>query len=531
MPSLKIGQRLWIFPALSALTLALVSAVGGWAQAEVGRSLGALRDAYVPLVSFDQRMVTSLDEAQQAYGSAAAAQDQELLSDADARLATMKEALSGPGGAALGEQRRQELASALDAYGRAAHDLTLAIIGNAADTTAQIAAMQERLARVRARVQGGLADDSRAMAEAFRAADQALSTANRLLPSVSLALLALTLVAGVSLRRTILGPLARLTAAARRVGHEKDLTERVEWQGTDELAELAGAFDAMVVRLREVMSALRQSVASLDAAALDMRSLAAADTDARQRHALQLGEVSRRTATLAESSRLASDRAQQVLSSTVQAESLGEQGKQAVDDTRAGLEEIRADVAALVAQIQLVVGHVAVVGEVAGGVQELARQSNVLALNASIEASRAGEAGLSFGVVAREMRLLAEQSSQSTARITATLMDIVRASRRLQELSRVSDERVRSSHERVQASGASLRELVTLYAGSGAAAREIVGAVATQDRDTAAASEELRGLDASMSQSLGSVARLEASSRELTAASQRLAALLAQFRL
>jgi methyl-accepting chemotaxis protein len=301
-------------------------------------------------------------------------------------------------------------------------------------------------------------------------------------------------------------------------------------KGEDELAELAGAFDAMVMRLREILGALKGSASSLDGAAVEMRSLAASGTDSWHQHAVQLGELSRQTTLLAEASKVAADRASSVLKATERAESLGDQGKRAVDATRSGLETISADVALLVTQIEQMVAHAAVVGSVIGEVQEIAKQSNIVALNASIEASRAGEEGDAFAVVAKEMRRLADASSKSTQRVGHTLLEILGAARSLHELSKESDQRIHASDERVRASGASLQELAGLYADSGSAARAIVGAVDQQDAGIARVSEGLRQLDASMAQSVDSVKRLEGSSATLSAASQQLARLLAQFR-
>ena len=531
MLALKIRHKLLVFPLLSLLTLAAVVPVARWAQADNARRLKQIRSQYVPVAALGQRLLAQLDRLQQAYANATAAQDKELLDDADAIREKMKSQLNSKDAQGLGEARRKQLLLALDGYGAAARALAEAILAGGADPSARIGEMQARLATLKTTLEAGQAADELQMDAAFAAADSELTRKYAILIGiVLLSFLGAALVGGwimVGITR----PFQQLTSAARRIAHEQDLTQNVGLKTGDELGELAGAFDAMVVRLREIIGALRDSVSSLDTAAVEMRSLASADTEAWHRHAQQLGDLTRQTALVAESSTVAADRAQSVLKATERAESLGNTGRKAVDDTRLGLEAIRADVAGLVNQIEQVVSRASIAGGVLGEVQELAKQSNVVALNASIEAARGGGAGAAFAVVAREMRRLADESSKSTERIGGMLRELVGAARRLHELSRESDARIKASDERVRASAASLNELAGLYAESGAAAREIGGAVNVQDIGIAKVSQGLRSLDESMAQSVESVRRLEVSSQTLTSASQSLRQLFEEFRL
>jgi methyl-accepting chemotaxis protein len=530
LAALKIRHRLMAFPLLAVGTLVATVSVAFWAQRDNARQLTQIRTQYVPQVVLGQRLLAQLDRLQQAYANSASAQDRELLGEADAILAGMKGLLDGREGAPLGEARRKQLEEALDGYGAAAHSLAEGLLSGG-DAVPRIAQMQARLTALRGLLKDGLATDELQMAAAFDVAARELARSNWILVGILLLSALLSALVGFWVMVAVSRPLERLTSAARRIAHEQDLTQRVEVRSADELGELGGAFDAMVEHLREIMAALKQSVASLDAAAGDMKSLAAADTEAWHRHAQHLGDLTRQTTLLAQSSTVAADRAHSVLQATERAESLGGEGRQAVEATHGGLEAIRADVGGLVTQIGQMVQHASLAGSVLGEVQELAKQSNVVALNASIEAARGGEAGIAFAVVAREMRRLADESSKSTQRIGRTLRELVGAARALQEISRASDERIRQSDERVRSSGQSLQQLAGLYAESGAAAREIVGAVSEQDTGIAKVSDGLRALDASMAQSVESVRKLEDSSQTLSQASASLSQLLEQFRL
>jgi methyl-accepting chemotaxis protein len=500
------------------------------AQSTNQRDLEEIGARYVPAVVLGHRLLAQLESLTAAYKAAANSREPLFLDDADTSHARVKALLADHEYSSIGEKRRSELERSFAAFAAAGRAYAEAAIAGSEwkPKASEMVARQQELQRV---LESSVQEDRSRLAAAFTDALGHLRRSNVVLFAVLLVSALSTLLLGLRLRHSITQPLQRLTDAAHRIADQQDLTATVEVGGGDELGDLAKNFGAMVSRLREVIGALRHSVASLDTAAAQMRGQATADTESWHRHASQVGELTRRTSLLAEAARVASDRGKSVLDAALRAESLGSQGKQAVDETRAGLEAIRTDVGGLVRQIDEVVTQTAVVGTVIGEVQEIAKQSNVVALNASIEAARAGEAGVAFAVVAREMRRLADESSRSTERIGRMLRDILAAARSLQDLSRESDQRIHASDDRVRASGASLTDLALLYAESGTAARAIVGAVSQQDTDISGVSDGLRGLDASMARSVESVNRLEASSTSLSAASQELAALLSRFKL
>ncbi|MBN1207970.1 MAG: methyl-accepting chemotaxis protein, partial [Myxococcaceae bacterium] len=107
--------------------------------------------------------------------------------------------------------------------------------------------------------------------------------------------------------------------------------------------------------------------------------------------------------------------------------------------------------------------------------------SNMLALNAAIEAVRSGEHGKGFGVVAREIRSLADRSIEATFRVREILDSVGRAVAETVSLTQRGAERMQSGLEQVRATGESLRELSALIGDNADAVRQIAGAVNQQD--------------------------------------------------
>ena len=113
-------------------------------------------------------------------------------------------------------------------------------------------------------------------------------------------------------------------------------------------------------------------------------------------------------------------------------------------------------------------------------VRDLAAQSHVLSLNASLEAARAGEAGKGFAVVASEVRALADQSGKGADRIARIVRDIQAAIQTTLDQTTAGAASVEGSAARIRASGDSLRDLGGIVNETSGAAREIAGAVQQQ---------------------------------------------------
>ena len=140
--------------------------------------------------------------------------------------------------------------------------------------------------------------------------------------------------------------------------------------------------------------------------------------------------VSETTTTVDEvrqTSQVAADRAKAVADSAKGAALAAETGRKATEQTVEGLNLIRDQMGSIGESITRLNEQSQAVGDIVSTVADLAEQSNLLAVNASIEAAKAGEAGKGFAVVAQEIRNLAEQSKDSTKQVRAILTEVQKA--------------------------------------------------------------------------------------------------------
>ncbi len=278
------------------------------------------------------------------------------------------------------------------------------------------------------------------------------------------------------------GDLAAAEEALGGLAHED---ERAEGSGgrvrrMDEVIQLARSFARMLVSLRDGSSTLHRSAAILSEAVENLTSVTDQQSEAISRQAAALQETQVSAQGIRDTSLVASNRARMVMQVVDGANAVTRSGEAAIDQTLTALGEIQSRVGEIARQITELRERASQIGGITDTVKELADQSNMLALNAAIEAARSNEQGKGFGVVAQEIRGLADQSVQAASRVGDILEDIGQAVQVAVSITEDGSKRIEGGLAQVKASGANLSELSTMVNESAAAVREIATAVNQQ---------------------------------------------------
>ncbi|ADO69999.1 Methyl-accepting chemotaxis protein [Stigmatella aurantiaca DW4/3-1] len=331
--------------------------------------------------------------------------------------------------------------------------------------------------------------------------------------------------------RRVTEPLRQLTAAAARVVAEGDFRGTLEVSSRDEIGELATSFRQMMHQLRDVLLALRAASTQLEAAATQLSMEASEQNRTATRQVAALYETQVTAQELQRSSQAAALRAQTILQVAEQADSLGSAGEHSLESSVGGLTHIREQVDQIARTSQELQQRTAQIGGITQTVKDLADQSNMLALNAAIEAVRSGEHGKGFGVVAREIRSLADQSAEATGRVQEILTDISRAIAATVHTSESGAREVEGGLAQVRATGDSLRALATLIHDNGLAVREIAETVSQQDAGIAQIFEALRDLSMLSQETVTRLTATEQAASKLSLASREVGSIVGQYKL
>ncbi len=210
-----------------------------------------------------------------------------------------------------------------------------------------------------------------------------------------------------------------------------------------------------------------------------------------------------------------SERARNVSADAENASHAAGSGVEAVRGTTRAMDSIR-DQAEAVAEIMVRLTEKAQsVGEITATVDEIAEQSNLLALNASIEAASAGEAGARFSVVAEEMRNLAERAREATRQIRVLLGDMQQAMNGAVMQSEEAVKRVQAGKRQSDAAEQTIHQLTTAMESSVTAFRQIVAGIGQQQIGIHQAAESVQGVRESMEQVAQGTLSLDEAARSL----------------
>ncbi len=311
-----------------------------------------------------------------------------------------------------------------------------------------------------------------------------------------------------------------------------DLTARLELDGQqhqddlyrlgENLNRMAGSLSKMTRQIRAAANEVSAAVAEIQAATTQQIANATQQDTAVGQTMATVEEVRTTVSQTA-------DRARQVAESSQQSVDVSRSGQEAVADTSAGMERIRSQVSDIAENILMLSERTQQIGEIIAAVNDIADQSKMLALNASIEAARAGEEGKGFAVVAMEVRQLAEQSREATARVRAILQEIQGATNTAVMVTEQGTKGADQGIRLVEYAGEAIRDLSDIIQEAAHAAEQIAASTHQQTNGMEQLAAAMASIKQASTQTASSTRQAERSAKELIEMARQMEAAVAQY--
>ncbi len=298
-----------------------------------------------------------------------------------------------------------------------------------------------------------------------------------------------------TLRSLVLRPLRRVRNALHEIATGRaDLTKRLEVKNDDEIGEVAHLFNRFVENLqgivRQVVSGaehLQGSSNVMTKESGEMAQRTSRETDVISAIAAATQEM---TVSIAHISRFSND----VREVSKQSEELSAHGRDVIAELIVGMNEVSATVNNSSQTVESLGQESEKIGAVISVIKEIADQTNLLALNAAIEAARAGEQGRGFAVVADEVRKLAERTTRSTAEISATIGVVQSGVKASVDRMRGGVELVEHVLERARLAESAIHDIAKSSENLSGAVNEIVNSIAEQNSASTSVAQQIEDI-------------------------------------
>jgi len=340
-------------------------------------------------------------------------------------------------------------------------------------------------------------DAERRVGDAFKVAAAVKTTA-----VVSIVLgLAVSIALGTVIARRIRNAVNRVLDALQAIASGDLTRDQLRLRLNVEIGDLARATDAMSVSLKQVIGEINAASTGVASASTEIAASNEEMSAGISEQSEQIAQVSAAT--------------EEMSATSVEVANKSTEGNRVVDETVRRIEEIATDVQASAEAVNSLGRKSEQIGEIIAVINDIADQTNLLALNAAIEAARAGEHGRGFAVVADEVRKLAERTTQATEQVGTSIREI-------QSETADAVRRMEGGSDKVMGG-------VNLDRQAGDALSSIVAAAEQQSSATLEISQSVEHINAVAMQSREGAQQAAAAAAQLSAEAERLQALVRRF--
>jgi len=268
---------------------------------------------------------------------------------------------------------------------------------------------------------------------------------------------------------------------------EGDLTKRIHVEHNDELGELSNHFNSFMEKLHDIISQVAASTEHIASASEEISSSATQVAQSAETQKDQTSQVATAMQEMSSTVTQVSDNSRQASDNAKEAGDLARTGGSVVSQTVEVIKSVADATRDTSSKIEELGRSSDQIGQIIGVIDDIADQTNLLALNAAIEAARAGEQGRGFAVVADEVRKLAERTTQATKEIAQMIKTIQEETKKAVQAMKSGTDKVDAGVESAREAGAALEKIIHSADG----VQDMVTHIATAATQQASATEQV----------------------------------------
>jgi len=347
---------------------------------------------------------------------------------------------------------------------------------------------------------------------------------------IGAAALALVLLAALLISLSIIRPLSGLRSLIGQVQESSNLTLRAEVSGRDEVSDTARAFNALLETQQALIRHLSDTATQLAAASEEMSAISAQVSQAATSQGDQTNMVATAVHQMSVAVQEVAQNAQATAGMAADASKEARQGSELVQANLRAIQGLSGSVEKAGEVIDTLHSQSDEISSVLGVIQSIAEQTNLLALNAAIEAARAGEAGRGFAVVADEVRSLASNTQKATESIRGMIDALQGGARSAVSAMQQSREQAQNSVSHAREAGEVLNHIA--HAIEGIADGNVQISAATEEQTAVAGeiSQNINGLNDSIGEVVNGAEQSAVASRDLAQLASGLQQQIQRFR-
>ena len=336
----------------------------------------------------------------------------------------------------------------------------------------------------------------------------------------------------VWLLRSMFGkPIARLIAQILDIQKNKDLAKRVDVTSTDEIGKLGTSFNELISTMHDVISDVSGSACDVASAATEIAASSEEMAAGMNEQTQQVTQISSAIEEMSASVVEVARKSGQAAASASESGKVAQEGGVVVSQTIEGMQAINEAVTASATSVQELGKRGEQIGQIIEVINDIADQTNLLALNAAIEAARAGEHGRGFAVVADEVRKLADRTTKATEEIAQSIQAIQTETSQAVDRMNTGTTQVRTGVERAQKAGASLHEIVSKAQSVAEMIQSIAAAAEEQSAANEQVSRNVESISAVTRQASEGAGQAASAAAQLSTKAEQLQRLVGQFKL